>query len=336
MRLAVTPDVVAALVLRERDADPVDFRLYTGPPSGPLQLRSRTRFETERIWIPVDLAAEADRVLLGELRFQPRFAYRVNVLAPGGPQQPVTWGGSLVGPVALSGERVAFLGTTRTDEDASYDHLYVIDRRSGGVEASAELRHDEDADFDDLDLAPDGRAVAALDGNLLTVAPGVAPARRTGRFSVPRFSGDGFAVLQEQRRFRARAPVLLEPNGAERILGTPSTAIGAFEADDRGAAWLANGCVLYAPRDGAPPTVSTPLARSTPAGKRVEQARYLAPRGTRVLYAQRIAGRVALVDVPLDHDDPPTRPATACRPGPSRASAPSSCTRSVSTATSAW
>jgi len=50
-------------------------------------------------------------------------------------------------------------------------------------------------------------------------------------------------------------------------------------------------------------TVSTVLAPSTPSGNRVEQARYSTPRGARVLYAQRIAGRVALVDVPLDHDD---------------------------------
>lgn len=40
---------------------------------------------------------------------------------------------------------------------------------------------------------------------------------------------------------------------------------------------------------------------STQAGARVEQARYDVPEGTRGIYAQRIAGRVALVDVPIDH-----------------------------------
>ena len=41
--------------------------------------------------------------------------------------------------------------------------------------------------------------------------------------------------------------------------------------------------------------------QATPAGRRVEQARYRIPEGTRALYAQRITGRVALVDVPIDH-----------------------------------
>ena len=41
-------------------------------------------------------------------------------------------------------------------------------------------------------------------------------------------------------------------------------------------------------------------ARPTRAGQRVEQARYRIPDGTRALYAQRIAGRVAVVDVPID------------------------------------
>lgn len=39
------------------------------------------------------------------------------------------------------------------------------------------------------------------------------------------------------------------------------------------------------------------------AGRRVEQARYTIPAGTRGLYAQRINGRVALVDAPIDHED---------------------------------
>ena len=36
------------------------------------------------------------------------------------------------------------------------------------------------------------------------------------------------------------------------------------------------------------------------AGQRVEQARYRITDGTRALYAQRIADRVAVVDVPID------------------------------------
>jgi len=41
----------------------------------------------------------------------------------------------------------------------------------------------------------------------------------------------------------------------------------------------------------------------TTAGKTVELTRYLIPNGQRALQAQRIDGRVAVMDVPVDHDD---------------------------------
>lgn len=41
----------------------------------------------------------------------------------------------------------------------------------------------------------------------------------------------------------------------------------------------------------------------TAAGKTVELGRYRIPRGERALNAQRIDGRVAVMDVPVDHDD---------------------------------
>lgn len=40
----------------------------------------------------------------------------------------------------------------------------------------------------------------------------------------------------------------------------------------------------------------------TPAGQIVELARYRIPAGERALKAQRIDGRVAVIDVPVDHD----------------------------------
>lgn len=48
-------------------------------------------------------------------------------------------------------------------------------------------------------------------------------------------------------------------------------------------------------------TATTQSTPTTEAGRRVEQARYQVPEGTRGLYAQRIAGRVALVDIPIDY-----------------------------------
>ena len=41
----------------------------------------------------------------------------------------------------------------------------------------------------------------------------------------------------------------------------------------------------------------------TPAGRIIELTRYRVPAGQRALKAQRIDGRVAVMDVPVDHDD---------------------------------
>ena len=41
----------------------------------------------------------------------------------------------------------------------------------------------------------------------------------------------------------------------------------------------------------------------TAAGRTIELKRYAIPAGQRALQAQRIDGRVALMDVPVDHDD---------------------------------
>jgi hypothetical protein len=41
----------------------------------------------------------------------------------------------------------------------------------------------------------------------------------------------------------------------------------------------------------------------TPAGRTVELCRYRIPAGQRALKAQRVDGRVAVMDVPVDYDD---------------------------------
>jgi hypothetical protein len=245
VELSASQGVVAAIVSydlgnRERIA------LYSGPPAGPLTLRRFVRSALGR-WLPVGIDADADRVLLGEVRIGRRIDGRVRVLAPGAPLEPVAWDGPLF-EAALAGERLAFWGARR---GASRGGLFVIAPRTGAVEAFARMRPNEDVGEDDVDAAPDGRAVAAVDGRLLTVAPGVPPARFGSGFSRPRFSGPGLAALHE-RPVDVRTPVIAE-DGAVRAIGSPSGSLEILEADDRGAAWIANGCVHYAARDSPPP-----------------------------------------------------------------------------------
>ena len=225
--------------------DTREYRLYTGPPAGPLRLDFRTRLPARGRWVPVDIDVDGDRVLLSEMRFRP-FGVRLHVLAPGAPPARVPWSGpALTGPFALAGDHVAVGGVSR---------LFVADLHSGSREASIVLEPGDEV-FD-IDLAADGRLVAGFDGRLLTVAPGAAPAAVPGSAGhslwEPLFAGSRIAALESIRL--GFHPVVLDPGGAQpRAVGSPSAAFGELAADERGLAWIANGCVLYAPVDGAPP-----------------------------------------------------------------------------------
>ena len=96
---------------------------------------------------------------------------------------------------------------------------------------------------------------------MITAAPGraqrIVPAG--GRFSAPRFAGAAGIAALRAGRFASERPLLVAPaDGAQRRLGDRSTALESLAADERGVAWLANGCVRYAPLDGAP--VAAPAA----------------------------------------------------------------------------
>lgn len=282
VELSAAQGVVAAIVSYDL-GDVERIGLYSGPPAGPLTLRRFVRPALGR-WLPVSVDTDANRVLLGEVRIGRRVEGRVRVLAPGAPAEPVAWDGPLF-EAALAGERLAFWGARR---GASRGGLFVIAPRTGAVEAFARMRPEEDVGEDDVDAAPDGRAVAAVDGRLLTVAPGVPPARFGSGFSRPRFSGAGFAALHE-RPLDARTPVILE-GGRMRAIGSASGSLEILEADDRGAAWLANGCVLYAPRDSAPPA-------EPPAGP-CPRAEVVLEEGDQVLRGRRLRVIVKCVAAP--------------------------------------
>jgi hypothetical protein len=246
--VAASAERVAVLVAFDDSGDrPRERRLYSGPPAGPLRLDFTRRITRAGGWFSLDVDVDADRILLAELRF-PHYRSRIRVLLPGVAQPArVPWSGPLVfTPAALAGDHVALTGVRRA---------FVADVRSGTREASIRIEPGEEVDG--LDLATDGRLVAATDGRLLTVAPGVAQAVVPGsaghELSAARFAGSRVGAL-ERTRFDATRPVVLDPGAAApRVVGTSSTAFGPFAADERGLAWIANGCVLYAPLDGPPP-----------------------------------------------------------------------------------
>jgi hypothetical protein len=226
-RLAASAQRVAVVLLFEEGGFPVESQLWTGPPAGPLVLERRVRFSEERTWAPIALDVDGDRVLVFEShRDRP---YRARVLAPGAPPHVIPWPGSLRPPVALAGDRAAFVAA----EDGRHERVFVVDWRTGTV-----LSRTAAGIIVDLDLAADGRVVTQVE---------------RGALAAPRFAGDRVAAL-EHSRFRASRPVLLDPGGARVPLGLPSNTFAGFAADGAGAAWIANGCVLYAPLTGPAPT----------------------------------------------------------------------------------
>jgi hypothetical protein len=290
---------VAVLVaLDDDEGHPREWRLYGGSPAGALERRLRVRWRARPFWAPVELDVDGSRTLLVELRLPRLSGWRMRVLSPA--VERVPWRGALLPPVALAGDHVAFVGSTRRERAAAYDGVFVVDRRSAAVEASIKLSSVyADIREDDLDLRPDGRVVAAVDGRLLTVAPGeprsVLGGDAAHPLSAPRFAGDRLVALAGDG-FEIQRPVVLDPGAATpRVVGTPSTALEALAANEHGLAWLANGCVMFATLDAATPA-------ETPAGP-CPRAEVTLEEGDQVLRGRTVRILVGCV----------TAPAAGCR-----------------------
>jgi hypothetical protein len=238
--VAASPQRVAVLVGAGRE-----HRLYTGPPAGPLQLAIDADSSG---FFPVDAAVDGDRVLVVEE--QDAGGSRARLFSPGSAPRTVPWPGDMLPPVALSGSRAAFVGTDGRVTEQFDLKLFVIDVNSGA--ALATVPNESPLD---LALAPDGHVVAEGGADLLTVAPGKPVAQLPGSDAMlwPRFAGTAVAGF-ERTRFAGLRPVVLESGSTtRRPLGMPSFDTRDIAADERGVAWIAHGCVLFAPRGSTPP-----------------------------------------------------------------------------------
>jgi hypothetical protein len=268
LRLASSAQLTALLVAHlDPSGNFRDWRVYAGPPVGPLALVQRVRYTGQgRIWTPLDVDVHSDRLLIHELR-QPRFAFRLVVRAPDGTAPPVPQGRFGM-PTAVAGDLLAYLGTTgRADRGAV---IRLIDWRTGGLSSSMEIgRPSEDIEDRHLDMTDGGRVVAAIDGRLITGAPGVPVQELPGSAGVPglsspRFAGERMAALAPAR-LRAKRPVVIDPAaGTLRRVGPLSTELTGIAANETTVAWLANGCVLAA--DTAPVAVPPAQTLDAPPG----------------------------------------------------------------------
>jgi hypothetical protein len=253
-RLASSAQLTALLVaFLDPDGNFRDWRVYAGPPAGPLVLVQRVRYAgRRRVWTPMDVDVHGDRLLVHEVR-QPSFAFRLVARAPDGTGPPLPQG-RFGGPAAVAGEQLAYLDRAL---------IRIVDWRTGGLSGSIEVgRHSGEIEDRHLDLTDGARVVAAIDGRLLTGAPGVPVQELPGSSGVaglssPRFAGERVAALARARR-GAQRPVLIDPAaGTLQRVGPPSSELTGIAANETTVAWLANGCVLAA--DTAPAAVPPPV-----------------------------------------------------------------------------
>jgi hypothetical protein len=235
-----SPERVAVAIFyeqfREHSPSRYLYRLYSGSPAGPLRLvinRPGTG------WVPASVDVDGDRLLLTEAHLE-ALRLRMRLFAPGAPPRVLRYGE--FASAELAGDHLAL--TTFENR------LIVRNLVTGAREVDVFAR----TDAFDFDVAPDGRVVADPEEGLFTVAPGQ-PLRRLGSgvLDSPRFAGTHIAAV-ELTGVDASRPVIFDPGATSpRALGVPTDDAVALDADERGVAWLGNGCVLYAPVGSAAP-----------------------------------------------------------------------------------
>ncbi|MDA0180697.1 hypothetical protein OJ997_10370 [Solirubrobacter phytolaccae] len=232
------------------------YRVYAGPPAGPLAV-VRSLPEREE-WEPLLVDADGDRVLILEAKptatgdgegsdDEDQDEARAFLLHPTFGLVPIAWANGTRAPLALAGERaLAYLqAPTR---------LAVVDLATGTEQVAIPL----DSDWElDADLAPDGRVLVSTGAGVTLAAPGVAPQLipNSRGLTRARFAGNAITAIEGNP---VRQPVLLGADGARTPLGLPTRILPGFAADPAGFAWIANGCIRSA---------AIPLTPAAPGGK---------------------------------------------------------------------
>jgi hypothetical protein len=242
--VAASPQRVAATVeIDARRGRPAEHRVYSGPPSGPLRVVRRTRDPDGEAWTPSAISVDGDRLLLVEQI--PEYGFtddedldagdvRVNILDASG-WTPVPWTTSTRVPVAIAGTYAAV---------AAYSprrlELAALATGTPLATLTGEL-------VNAVDLAADGRIAAGMQSGIEIATTGQPQFNvpNSGRLTTPRFAGSSIATLDDARD----GLTLVGPDAAHTSLGPPSRVRTDVDADERGVAWLFNGCLRYAPLD---------------------------------------------------------------------------------------
>ena len=244
--LAASASQVALLVTRDgMHGETLGQELYAGPPSGPLRVVWRSPVRRARAWeaLLADVEA-ADTLILAGRGLDAQL--RAWTLDSAGARTRLSWATGSFAPVAIAGAHAAVFARNPR-------RVAVVDRSDGHVRISRRVGPRAGPDLD-IDAA--GRLITTNVAGLLVLRPGRQPhvLPNTRALTQPVFAGPAIAAIHRTRDHSR--PVLVAEDGTRHTLGGPTGSLRDLAADAQGVAWLANGCVRYAPITGPAPTAS--------------------------------------------------------------------------------
>jgi hypothetical protein len=180
------------------------------------------------------------------------FATRLRLFEPGAAPRVLGWAKGVDAPIALAADHLAYAGSSENGADAPFNRVFVADPLTGVRQVTMAV-----SEPGELDVAADGRVVADYRNGLVSAAPGVPKATLPGSRLLykPRFTGPAIAAVERTRFVGSVRPVVLDPGAtAPRAIGVNTGDIQTLDGNDQGVAWIANGCVLFAPTGSGTPS----------------------------------------------------------------------------------
>jgi hypothetical protein len=233
-RLAASAARVALIAEIEDARDrTVEWRVYSGPPRGPIGVVRAS--PVHEAWVPALVDVDGDRVLIVESRPEPDGPIRAFVLDSVGGLVPIPWARTSALPIEIAGGFVAA-------SMAGPNRVAVLDLATGAELVTVPLSNRQRGA--DLSLAPDGRVAVATQAGVMVAGPGAAARLVPGTKGLNRVHIAGATVSGIDKTGRAVAL----PVGGGRItsLGPPTGVFVDATGDDSGYAWIANGCARVA------------------------------------------------------------------------------------------
>lgn len=237
-----------ALIAEIEDAQDqtVEWRIYSGPPRGPIGI-ARV-LPVREAWVPEQVDVDGDRVLIVEARPESDGPIRAFVLDSAG-LVPIAWARASARPIEISGTYVAA-------SMAGPNRAAVLDLATGAELVTIPLSDRERGA--DLSLAPDGRLAVRTTEGIMVAGPGTAARLVPNTKGITRVHLAGGTLSGIDGKGRAVAvPV---GGGPITALGPPTGVFIDAAGDASGFAWVANGCARVAtiPVSTAPTRSSDP------------------------------------------------------------------------------